>query len=79
MTLRRWQLSEALSYAHLAPLASVYSVVAPPALQRQVRQPASGSTMRLLSQHQVYHWPLQLRLLSSLGLKANASCHISVT
>lgn len=31
MELRRWQLSEALSYAHLAPLASVYCPVAPPA------------------------------------------------
>lgn len=65
MALRRWQISEALSYAHLAPLASVYSVVAPPASQRQVRQLASNPTTRVLSQHQVYHWPLQVRPMSS--------------
>lgn len=33
MELRKWQLSEALSYAHLAPLASVYCPMAPPALR----------------------------------------------
>ena len=49
MALRRWHISEALSYAHLAPLASVYSVLAPPGSQRQVRKLCKQGSMDSVS------------------------------
>jgi hypothetical protein len=41
ISLRQWQMSEALSYAYLAPLVDVYCAVAPPTSQSQVRQPTA--------------------------------------